>query len=219
MAKRFTDTDKWKKPFIRGLQGAYKLLWIYILDDCDHAGIWQVDLDVAEVRMGEKINAELALKSFGDKVIPFDDGLKWFIPDFIEFQYGALNPENRVHNSVITLLSKYKLLEVNKDLVSPLQGAIYKDKDKDKDSLTIYRTFKHLKISENEFNCLIESGYSKVQIDTILDAVENHKNNKNYTSLYLTSLNWLKKQFPEVKEKKAQPKPMTDEEYAAFMGR
>jgi len=26
MPKRFTDTEKWKKPFIRGLQGPYKLL-------------------------------------------------------------------------------------------------------------------------------------------------------------------------------------------------
>ena len=73
MAKRFTDTEKWKKPFIRGLQGAYKLLWLYICDDCDHAGIWQVDLDVAQIRIGEKINIEEAIKSFGDKIVIFDN--------------------------------------------------------------------------------------------------------------------------------------------------
>ncbi len=43
MSKRFADTDKYKKPFIRNLPAAYKLLWDYICLDCDHAGIWQVD--------------------------------------------------------------------------------------------------------------------------------------------------------------------------------
>ena len=35
MAKRFTDTDKWKKGFIKRLPAKYKLLWLYILDDCN----------------------------------------------------------------------------------------------------------------------------------------------------------------------------------------
>lgn len=140
MAKRFTDTEKWKKPFIRGLQGAYKLLWLYICDDCDHAGIWQVDLDVAQIRIGEKIELSEAIKSFEDKIIVFDKGNKWFIPSFIEFQYpSGLNPENRSHNSVIILLEKYNLLDKqNKPLISPSEGrkdmvkdmVMVKDKDK-----------------------------------------------------------------------------------------
>lgn len=143
MAKRFTDTEKWKKPFIRGLQGAYKLLWLYICDDCDHAGIWQVDIDVAQIRIGEKIDLNEAIKSFEDKIVIFDKGNKWFIPSFIEFQYpSGLNPENRSHNSVIILLEKYNLLDKqNKPLISPLEGrkdmvmdmVMVKDKVKVKD--------------------------------------------------------------------------------------
>ena len=131
MAKRFTDTEKWKKPFIRGLQGAYKLLWLYICDDCDHAGIWQVDLDVAQIRIGEKIDINEAIKSFGDKIVIFDKGNKWFIPSFIEFQYpSGLNPDNRAHNSTIILLEKYNLIDKkNKPLKSPLKGAMDMDKD------------------------------------------------------------------------------------------
>ena len=143
MAKRFTDTEKWKKPFIRGLQGAYKLLWLYICDDCDHAGIWQVDIDVAQIRIGEKIDLNEAIKIFEDKIIIFDKGNKWFIPSFVEFQYpSGLNPENRSHNSVIILLEKYNLrIPKDKPLISPLKGAMdmvkdmvmVKDKDKVKD--------------------------------------------------------------------------------------
>lgn len=122
MAKRFTDTDKWKKPFIRGLQGAYKLLWLYICDDCDHAGIWQVDIDVARIRIGENVESDSAIRLFGDKIIVFDGGSKWFIPSFIDFQYpSGLNPQNNAHSGIIRLLEKYKLLE-NKPLTSPSQG-------------------------------------------------------------------------------------------------
>ncbi len=132
MAKRFTDTDKWKKQFIRGLDTPYKLLYLYILDDCDHAGIWHVDFEVAQIRTGVTFDLEIALDRFKNKVTPFDDDEKWFIPDFIEFQYGELNAANRVHNSIIQLLTKYKI-QYNKPLISPLQGVKDKDKDKVKD--------------------------------------------------------------------------------------
>lgn len=128
MAKRFTDTDKWKKPFIRGLKGAYKLLWFYILDDCNHAGIWEVDMEVASIRIGEEINQEEAEKIFGDRVQKISNN-KWFLQDFIFFQYGTLNEKNRLHLSVIQILNKYGI----KPLESPLEGVKYKDKDKDKE--------------------------------------------------------------------------------------
>lgn len=133
MARRFTDTEKWKKPFIRGLQGAYKLLWLYICDDCDHAGIWQVDIDVAKIRIGEDVNTNDALIAFGDKVVSFDNGTKWFIPSFLEFQYpSGLNPSNNAHGGVIRILDKYNLMK-NKPLISPLQESKDKDMDKYKD--------------------------------------------------------------------------------------
>lgn len=108
MPKRFTDTEKWKKPFIRGLQGAYKLLWFYILDDCDHAGIWQVDFEVARIRTGEQLDYDTALSLFKDRVEVIDK-FKWFVPDFISFQYGELKDNNRMHLSVIQILTKYKV--------------------------------------------------------------------------------------------------------------
>lgn len=132
MAKRFTDTEKWKKPFIRSMKAPYKLLWLYILDECDHAGIWQVDFEVAQIKIGEKLNSETAKEFFAGKIYEFDGGEKWYIPDFIEFQYGELSEQNRAHNSVIRILEKYNLNEI-KPLISPLQGAMDKDKDKDKD--------------------------------------------------------------------------------------
>lgn len=129
MAKRFTDSDKWKKPFIRSMEAPYKLLWLYILDDCDHAGIWQVDEDVAKIKIGLEIDFKKAIEVFGNHIQIIDGGEKWFISDFIDFQYGELKPENRVHYSILQLHKKYKI----KPLTSPLKGAMDKDKDKDLD--------------------------------------------------------------------------------------
>lgn len=136
MAKRFTDTDKYKKPFVRGLQGAYKLLWDYLYHDCNHAGIWIVDFDIAQIYLGNDmpVNNNDALKYFNNgekRIIEIEGKTKWFIPGFIEFQYGVLNPKNKAHNSVINILSKYNLYKNNKVHTSPLKGA--KDKDKDKE--------------------------------------------------------------------------------------
>jgi len=138
MSKRFTDTNKYKKPFIRGLKGPYKLFWDYLYHDCDHAGIWIVDFEIAQVYLGEDmpINKKDALHYFNNgenKIIEIDGGKKWFIPSFVEFQYGKLNENNRVHNSVINALKKYNVFDKqkrqNKPLISPLQGAMDKDKE------------------------------------------------------------------------------------------
>ncbi|WP_276483593.1 hypothetical protein [Paraflavitalea pollutisoli] len=146
MAKRFTDTNKYKKPFIRSLQGAYKLLWDFLYHDCDHAGIWIVDFEIAQAYLGSDmpVNKVDALKFFntdGDRVIELEAGKKWFIPSFIEFQYGKLSEKNRAHLSAIATLKRFNLLNADlsvknseggsEGLASPLQGAMEMDMDKD----------------------------------------------------------------------------------------
>jgi len=126
-----TDTDKWKKRFLRELKPQHKLLWFYILDDCNHAGIWDVDIEVASIRVGEELIYDMLPQAFLDKIVIFDNGDKWFIPEFIDFQYGELNPNSNVHKSVIALLDKYNLegyLKGSQGVQSTLNN---KDKDKD----------------------------------------------------------------------------------------
>ena len=109
MAKRFTDTDKWKKGFMKSLSTKYKLLWLYIVDDCNHAGVWETDFEVASIRIGSKISENEAIKHFAEHIRIFDNGDKWFIPKFIDFQYGQLNSNSRPHQAVIKLIEKYDL--------------------------------------------------------------------------------------------------------------
>jgi hypothetical protein len=142
MAKRFIDTDVFKKQFLRDLKPTYKLFWFYITNDCNHAGIWECDFDVAGLRIGQKVDAATALKAFKTKIVELDGGAKWFIPSFIEFQYGQLSEKNRAHTHVISILKKYELIDDElriihqapyKPLTSPLQGAKDMEKEKDKE--------------------------------------------------------------------------------------
>jgi len=140
MSKRLTDTAKWNEPFLRNLKSQYKLFWLYILDECDHAGVWICDFEVASLKIGEKITLKNAKEALQDNIIEIDNGKRLFIPYFIDFQYGILNQSNKVHASVLTILEKYNLVDANNKplvwgIISPLQGAKDKDKDKDKDTV------------------------------------------------------------------------------------
>lgn len=140
MGKRFADTNKYKKPFIRSLPGAYKLLWDFLYLDCDHAGIWIVDFDVAQTYIGRDmpVSRETAVELFNKdevRIHEFDGGKKWFIIPFIEFQYGRLTEKNKAVNSVILILKKYGLIDEDLKIhippSSPIQGAKEMVKEKE----------------------------------------------------------------------------------------
>jgi hypothetical protein len=146
MAKRFTDTSKYKKSFYRSLPGAYKLFYDFLYHDCDHAGIWIVDMQIAQTYVGHDmpIDRTAALNFFNSdelRIVEFDGGKKWFIPLFISFQYGQLSEKNRAHSTVIQILKKFTLIDENlnitpisqKPLTSPLQGAKEKDMEQEKE--------------------------------------------------------------------------------------
>lgn len=140
MAKRFTDTEKYKKSFIKGLPAAYKIFWDYLYHDCNFAGIWEVDFEVAQIRIGKDalIDPEEALKLFNtseERIEILDGGTKWLIKPFLSFQYGDLNPLNRVHASILEKLKKQGV----KGLASPLQGAKEKEKDKEEEKDKEYK--------------------------------------------------------------------------------
>jgi hypothetical protein len=86
MAKRFTDSTKWNDNWFSNLTDKEKLTWIYILDTCNHAGIWEKNLKVLNFHIGSNFVDGDLNKIFSGKFIEVND--KWFIPNFIKFQYG-----------------------------------------------------------------------------------------------------------------------------------
>jgi hypothetical protein len=138
MAKRFSDTKKWDKQWFRSLDPALKCVWFFLCERCDHAGIWEIDCGAIEFYVGYIMPLPDILELFGDRVRQISQTKLW-LPGFIEFQYGTLNPKNRVHNSVLKILKKYNLPTISPiddpsmTLASPIDGLKDKDKDKVKD--------------------------------------------------------------------------------------
>ena len=129
MSKRFTDTEKWARPWFRELSSTHQMLWNYICDKCDISGVWYVDIQLANFYIGGRTTKEKAEQALAKQIQIFDEGRRWWIIDYIPFQYGkALSMGNRLHASVIRTLENHGLsIEKFRGIANPLEGA--KDKD------------------------------------------------------------------------------------------
>jgi len=139
MSKRFTDTKIWDQAWFRKLSPRLKEAWRFLCDKCDHAGIWHIDIDAISFFVGEPVSLNEILDAFNVTVIGSKKD-RLFIPGFIEFQYNCkaseLNPENKVHKSVLSKLEKEGLC---KDLARGSQAPKDKDKEKVKEKDNVLR--------------------------------------------------------------------------------
>ena len=137
-------TELFEDAWFMDLPAKYKLFWIYLLTKCNNSGIWQVNWKLAQFYVGDNLEPTEVKRVFADRVKEFEGGKYWFIPKFIQFQYGErLSKSNPATSGVIKSLEDFNLLEfipktkiykgASKELPSPLQGAQDKDKDKEKD--------------------------------------------------------------------------------------
>lgn len=80
------------------------MLWAYIWETANCAGIWEPNLAEAALIAGVPINENEIKKTFGKYILVLPDGA-WYIKNFIEFQYGTkienMNPESMVHAAVM----------------------------------------------------------------------------------------------------------------------
>lgn len=127
MPKRFTDSDKWKDKWFRALRPELKLAYLYLLDNCDHAGVIEIDEELANFQIGTAIDWSGFLDICGDRIAHLDNGKMW-LTKFIDFQYGELSRECRAHSPVFQSIEKNRL-----SIGYPKGINTLKDKDKDKD--------------------------------------------------------------------------------------
>ena len=108
MAKRFHDTGIWSQDWYADMPLEYMMLWNYIKDNCCHAGIWKPNKKFIEYIIGKPIDLKKALELFNNgksRVRVLKNG-RWFIEDFIVFQYGPhLNGNNHMHVSIAKILA------------------------------------------------------------------------------------------------------------------
>jgi hypothetical protein len=122
MAKRFTDTDLWKKQrWFKQLSPEYKLAFIYIKDQCNHAGIWKVDCFelMEDTGLNEfdlsvfisKINIEFdkisGQKVFKERIFLVNSHTLW-LTGFIQYQYEG--KDQKVNQYSLPVSSALKIL-------------------------------------------------------------------------------------------------------------
>lgn len=134
--KRLTDTFKWEHAWFRKLKPKMKCAWFYLLDKCDHAGVWSVDFETIEFHIGEPISKE-DLELFGNRLKWISEDKIW-IPSYLTFQYGTLKEDCKPHRAAADRLRSLSLWEEYlkfsfKGSMNPSVTVHNKDKDKDKD--------------------------------------------------------------------------------------
>jgi len=152
MAQRFTDSNKWLDNWFSNLSNDYKIVWLYLLDTCDNAGIFQINIRLLNFNCSTAITEEELLKTFKGRITKFDTD-KCIINKFCVFQYGPEFLNNSKNKAVLSAIKKLiiagiidvddngiytpKILFDNSiDTLSiPYQEGIdtHEDKDKDKD--------------------------------------------------------------------------------------
>lgn len=141
--KRFTEAFKWSDPWFRKLTPPQKLFWLYICDNCDNAGVWKIDLEMAGFQIGSEIKNDIIneINKGKERIKIFDGNQSLLIKDYINFQIGNIysNSLTNLQKSALALIEKYidskGLLEVDFNLTGKLPvvyGYKYKGKGKGK---------------------------------------------------------------------------------------
>lgn len=102
--RRFTETNKWDDPWFRSLPGVHKLAFLYVIDRCNNAGFWEVDMDGMQFHTKlEAKHVEGALKGLS-RGIEEKDGWVW-VKNFLKHQKNdTLNEANPAHRQIIALV-------------------------------------------------------------------------------------------------------------------
>jgi hypothetical protein len=114
MPKRFTETLKWDDPWFRALSPDAKLLWFWLVDKCDNAGIITPDFALCEFQTGIKRAFE-RMSEIESRVAEISEG-KFIICKFIEFQHGKLSRDCKAHNPAFASLAKHGMIDENGEI-------------------------------------------------------------------------------------------------------
>lgn len=122
MSKRFVDSGIFADSWFMNLTKDKKILWLYIITNCDHAGILELNTPLVEFMTGVSGVGEL-MQDFGDKIIHIRDAY-YFIPGYIKFQYnGELRESVNAQRSAIRRLEEFGLWDGENGVLLPGKGS------------------------------------------------------------------------------------------------
>jgi hypothetical protein len=107
MSKRFTETEKWRDPWFRKLSPQAKLLFLWLVDNCDKAGVIELDFEAASFDIGQPVKSD-HLTELQGRWEQLANG-KMRLTKFVAFQYGTLSEKCTPHLRVIEALRSHGL--------------------------------------------------------------------------------------------------------------
>ena len=78
MAKRFTDSEKWKDDWYISLPNDYKIVWQWLLDNCTHSGLCKRSMGLLNMMCRVDFKESDILEKMNGRVCIVNDF--WFIP-------------------------------------------------------------------------------------------------------------------------------------------
>ncbi len=139
MAKRFADTEIWKDPWYRKMPLEGKIFWKYLVDNCDPAGFWKKDFEMATFSCGFEVKDQTLDLLNNGKIRVIDYGEHIEISDFVHFQYGELSHDCNPHKPTLSLLSKYQSKGYLKGYFKGSDTLMDKDMDKEMDIVGVVK--------------------------------------------------------------------------------
>ena len=109
MSKRFVDSEIFGQEWFRKLHTKDKVLFFYLLTNCDIAGVISPDWPIISQQIGGTVT-ENDLWKLNENIVKLKPG-KYFIRRFIEYQYGLDFPSGKsnVHKGVLKCLASHRL--------------------------------------------------------------------------------------------------------------
>ena len=108
MSYRFTNSDKWTDSWFSDLSADAKLLFIFLYENCDNAGLYEVNKKFMLFLLGfQEEQLKNAIKEIGKAYIKSNDGTKIWLKNFLKHQkLMPLNWKNNAHKQIITILQE-----------------------------------------------------------------------------------------------------------------
>lgn len=109
MAYRFTNTDKWSDNWFVDLKSTEKLLFLYLIDNCDIGGFFEISYRRLSYDLGiDERGLKGALKGLERGLIYSLDGSIVYLRTFLKNQKNLpLNPANKAHQGILRRFEKY----------------------------------------------------------------------------------------------------------------
>lgn len=109
MAYRYSDTLKWQDEWFVDLTAIEKLLFMYLCDNCDIAGFFELSYRKIAFDINCK-ESEIkgAIKGLERGLIVSDDEKCLLVKNFIKHQKNLpINPENKAHQGILKRINSY----------------------------------------------------------------------------------------------------------------